>query len=99
MSFVPLGDTLHKDIKNRSQLKNQVEASQILEFASIALVDLLGKEQAYHARPLFLKNRTLTISCATTNVAQEIRNNQAEIVDKINIKLGKKEVDSIRYLA
>ena len=99
MSFAPLGDTLHKKDSDRSQLKNQVEAAQILEYANSALEELLGKEQAYHARPLFLKNRTLTISCATSTVAQEIREKQTEIVSNINEKLGKKEVDSIRYLA
>ena len=96
MSFPPLGNTINSE---RTQLKKQVEATQVLEYASDILVDMFGKEQAYHARPLFLKNRTLTISCAASAVAQEIRDRQAEIVDKINEKLGKKEVDSIRYLA
>ncbi len=96
MSFPPIGSTLKTE---RGQLKKQVEATQILEYASDVLVEMLGKEQAYHAKPLFLKNRTLTISCAASTVAQEIRDKQAEIVDKINEKMGKKEVDSIRYLA
>lgn len=99
MPFTPLGDTLYKKDSDRSQLKKPVEATQFLEYASATLVELLGKEQAYHAKPLFLKNRTLTISCATTVVAEEVRNRQTEIVDKINEKIGKKEVDSIRYLA
>jgi predicted nucleic acid-binding Zn ribbon protein len=60
---------------------------------------LFGEEQAKHAKPLFLKNRTLTITCSTSSIAQEIRLNQQTLVDKINDKLGKKEVDRIRYLA
>lgn len=99
MAFTPIVNISQDQTPNKIPLKRQVEASQILEFASNTLVDLFGKEQAYHARPLFLKNRTLTISCATSNIATEIRNRQIEIVDKINEKIGKKEVDSIRYLA
>jgi predicted nucleic acid-binding Zn ribbon protein len=62
------------------------------------LVEVFGKEQAYHAKPLFLKNRTLTITCTNSVMAQEIRLHQVEIIEKVNQKIGKKEVDSIRYL-
>ena len=98
MSFTPLDKTLDKEIFPKSPLKRQVEASQILEYASNVLVEIFGKEQAYHAKPLFLKHRTLTIACSNLAIAQEIRVNQTIIVNKINEKLGKKEVDSIRYL-
>lgn len=99
MPFAPTDDTLQDKISRKNPLKREVEASQVLEYASDALVDLFGKEKAYHAKPLFLKNRTLTITCASSNIAQEISLHQAEIVDKVNEKLGKKEVDRIRYLA
>jgi hypothetical protein len=99
MIFVPIGDGLFDKKFEKSPLKRQVEASQILDFAAEVFSDLFGKEQAYHVKPLFLKNRTLTVSCGNLEIAQEIRLNQADIVDKINSKLEKKEVDSIRYLA
>ncbi|MDP2685462.1 MAG: DUF721 domain-containing protein [bacterium] len=99
MTFHTLGSNSNNTQVLKKMLKVQVEASYILEYASEALIELFGKEQAYHAKPLFLKNRTLTISCATATTAQDIREKQTEIVDKINEKIGKKEVDSIRYLA
>lgn len=98
MSFTPIGKTLHEALFTKSPLKRQVEASQVLEYASNVLAEIFGKEQAYHIKPLFLKHRTLTIACSSSAMAQEIRLNQTNIVDKINEKLGKKEVDSIRYL-
>lgn len=98
MSFIPLGKTLHEEKKFKTPLKGQVEASQILDCASCVLVEILGKEQAFHVKPLFVKHRTLTITCSNSVVAQEIRNNQNNIIGKINEKLGKKEIDSIRYL-
>ena len=60
---------------------------------------MYGKEISQAAKPLFLKNRTLTVSCSNSEIAQKIRENQTEIVEKINHVLGKNEVDRIRYLA
>lgn len=98
MQFTPIGEALFKRLSTKSPLKRQVEASQILDYASDVLSEVFGKEQAYHVKPLFLKNRTLTITCTNSVMAQEIRLHQAEIIEKVNQKIGKKEVDSIRYL-
>lgn len=97
MPFTPIGDTFKQN--GRGPLKRQVEATFVIESANSIIQSLLGPEQALHAKPLFLKNRTLTITCSSSVVAQEIRLHQSEIVEKINQKLGKKEVDRIRYLA
>jgi len=99
MSFTPIGDTLGDKFQASGPLKKQVEASQVVEYAQEAFIELFGEKNGALARPLFLKNRTLTVTCATSSVAQEIRLRQGEIVESINKKLGKKEVDRIRYLA
>lgn len=99
MAFTPLGDALQKKVLGNTPLKRQVEASMIVEYAEMALKEIFGEGNATHAKPLFLKNRTLTITCSSSIVAQEIRLKQQQIVDTINQKLGKKEVDRIRYLA
>jgi len=90
--FTPLGDTLHDK-------KTSVEETEVLEISTNVFEEMFGKELAMQSKPLFLKNRTLTVSCASTASAEKIRETQAEIVDKINEKLGKQEVDRIRYLA
>lgn len=82
----------------KTPLKKQIQASQIVEIANKLLLELFGKEQEKNIAALFLKNRTLTISCANSAVAQEVRLHQQEIVDGVNQKLGKNEVDRIRYL-
>lgn len=99
MTFTQLGDTLNKNLDDKTDLKRQVEANQVLDFASRVLVEVFGREQAYHVKPLFLKNRTLTITCSSATMAQEIRLNQNDIVIKINGMLGRSEVDRIRYLS
>jgi predicted nucleic acid-binding Zn ribbon protein len=83
----------------QTPLKNQLQASLVVERAIEVFQELFGAEGGAAAKPLFLKNRTLTVTCATGAIAQEIRLKQLEIVAKINEKIGKKEVDRIRYLA
>lgn len=99
MSFTPIGESLGQKIEKNTTLKAQVELSAILEVAEAVLTALFGVDLAKHAKPLFLKNRTITISCTSSAMAQEIRLNQAEIVSNINVKTGSDVVDRIRYLA
>ena len=98
MGFAPLGDTLKNRIGAQAPLKKQLQSSQIVECAKELLLEVFGKEQEKNIAALFLKNRTLTISCANSAVAQEVRLHQQEIVDGVNKKIGKNEVDRIRYL-
>ncbi len=70
---------------------------RLLECAKKSLEAVLG-ETADKIDPLFLKNRTLTVTCANSDIAQELREAQEEIVVRINKMLGRDEVDRIRYL-
>ena len=99
MSFTPVGDALQDKMKKDQTLKGQVEAGGVVDIAEQVFSEMFDPDQAVHVKPLFLKNRTLTVTCSSSAVAQEIRLNQAAIGDSINKKLGKKEVDRIRYLA
>jgi hypothetical protein len=97
MTFTPIGSSLHKGAKN-SGLKKQLDADRVVENANIAMVDIFGEDYEKHVKPLYLKNRTLTVSCNSSTAAQEVRLNQVKIVDSINNMLGTIEVDRIRYL-
>lgn len=99
MAFTPLGDTLQSKLSGNNTLKRQVETSEVVETSKEVIMEILGTDIGAHVRPLFLKNRTLTVSCSSSSVAQEIRLRQQEIVAKINEKVGKNEVDRVRYLA
>lgn len=99
MSFTPIGDALLSKLSHNTTLKRQVETSGVVEVAKEVIDALFGKEVGALVKPLFLKNRTLTVSCGSSTVAQEIRLRQLEIVGKINEKIGKIEVDRVRYLA
>ena len=98
MSFTPLGDALQATFSQKAPIQRQIEASEVVGYAEAVFEEMFSVESK-HVKPLFLKNRTLTITCASSVIAQEIRLNQGVIVEKINQKLGKNEVDRIRYLA
>lgn len=98
MSFTPLGDAIsHKLLDD--PVGKQVQAAGVLEAATAVFAQRFGKEEAEHVVPRFVKNKTLTVTCSSSVIAQEIRLNQAEIVDEINTACGTKEIDRIRYLA
>ena len=97
MPFTPLGDTLHEDKSNTNAKADEQE--EILAIGQTILTEVFGPELGKAAKPLFVKNRTMTISCANSEVATGIRENQQDIVGKINDKYGSKEIDRIRYLA
>ncbi len=98
-SFTPIGDTLHGKIQSDANLKGQLESQEILDAAQAVFDGIFDEQLRLHIKPLFLKNRTLTVTCSSSVVAQEIRLNQGTIVKKINEALGRTEVDRIRYLA
>ncbi len=99
MGFTPLGDALKGKIQSQKSMDKQLEAHAIVDAAETVFKEVFPADLAAHAKPLFLKNRTLTVTCSSSALAQEIRLRQAEIVEKINHVLGKSEVDRIRYLA
>ena len=99
MVFTPVGDALQNKVNSHKSVKDQLEATRVLEAATQAFEAHFGEKDVANIKPLFLKNRTLTVTCASSVVSQEIRINQATIVKKINTILGNKEVDRIRYLA
>ena len=84
--------------KDSSHFGTQVDSAMIIEDAKKVFIDFFGIENAKHVKPLFLKNRTLTVSCSSGVVAQEIRLNQVKIVEKLNKVIGEEKVDRIRYL-
>lgn len=74
------------------------ELAIVIEKSKEAIGEILDKKNSSQVSPLFLKNRTLTISCLNAEAAKELQDKQQEILLKINEKMGKNEVDRLRYL-
>lgn len=93
-----MGDVLKNKLLIQNPLRVQVEAAQVILKAEEVFKELFGPELG-HLKILFVKNRTLTITCHSSVVAQEIRLNQAKILEKINSHFPATLIDRIRYLA
>ncbi len=83
----------------RSGVEPSVEAAKIVGEATTTLASLFGADLASHMKPLYIKNRTLTVSCTSSTVAQELKLRETEILDKLNLKLAGRLVDRIRYFS
>jgi len=93
----PLSDAM-KGTLNRSGIAKQVGAAITIEKAQQAL-DEVFKEESSHARPQYIKNRTLTVSCDSSAFAQELKLHEQEILEILNKSIENDEkVERIRYL-
>lgn len=98
MALTSLGDALKHRMAQDRPLQQQAEAGFVISVASTVLFDFVGEEKSLLVKPLYIKNRTLTITCQSSALSQEIHLNQAKIVEKMNEKLGQNLIDRIRYL-
>ena len=98
MPFSSMQDALKQKMGATSPLRTQIESAQIIQKAEEALLELFGEEMK-QVKVLFVKNGTLTITCHSSVVAQEIRLNQAKIIMKINSFFARPVLERIRYLS
>lgn len=98
MALTSLGDALKHRMAQDRPLQKQAEAGFVISVATKVLSEFVGEQKALLVKPLYIKNRTLTITCQNSVLSQEIHLNQAKIVEKINGELGENLIDRIRYL-
>ncbi|HEX9664490.1 MAG TPA: DUF721 domain-containing protein [Patescibacteria group bacterium] len=93
---------INKILKNsikKSGLEPQIEASLVLEEAGQILYAIFGDKIVNQARPLYVKNKILTIAVLSSIVSQELKLRESEIIDKINKKFEKNLVARLRFAA
>lgn len=94
-----LGEILKKQMRQPVQGWQHVEASMVVEKTNEVLKEFFGPESARFAQAVYFKNRTITITCLSSVMAQEIKLNEKKIIQSLNGKLGGQTVEKIRYLA
>ena len=98
MPITSLGEALKSRMAHNQPLKQQAQAGALIVAATSVLKDFVGEENMKYVKPLFVKNRTLTLTCSNSALSQEIHLNQAKIVEQINTALGQNVLDRLRYL-
>ena len=99
MAMKSLGEILKKQMKQQVQGWKHVEASIVVEKTNKIIKEFFGEESTRFAQAVYFKDRTITITCLSSVMAQEIRLNEKKIILSINNKLGGQTVEKIRYLA
>lgn len=94
----PLRELVTKSIK-RAGIKGAVDASQVVTHAEKIILQIFGADIGARIKPLYVKNRTLTVSCANSTLAQELKLHEGEILSEMTKALGEQAVDRIRYFA
>jgi hypothetical protein len=82
----------------KAGIGKQLEANKIVEGSEKVLLAIFGDGSDKDVRPLYFKNRTLTVSCSSSVFAQEIKLNEKDIIEKITDETGATNVERIRYL-
>lgn len=97
MSFKSLGDILPKHVKKQG-IGEQLEATVMLEYFMTKAKELWGSDVEQDMKPMYVKNKTLTVAVTNAPLAQELKLHEAEILEYITKKAGFDAVERLRYL-
>ncbi|OGY88028.1 MAG: hypothetical protein A2233_04800 [Candidatus Kerfeldbacteria bacterium RIFOXYA2_FULL_38_24] len=81
----------------KAGIEEQIEAVLCLKVVTEVLEDFFGKGFYEHAKPCWVKKRTLLIEIVHPAVGEQIRLQESAILFEINKKLKKAEVVKIQF--
>lgn len=85
-------------IINRLGLEKQIEIGQVCSLWSDLVIRIYGQNYKDKSKPLYLKNKTLFISCPNSVWANEFQLRQEEISKEINQRLGQQKIEKVRFI-
>ena len=92
-----LKDLLPKAV-NKAGIGPAVEAAVICEQFAEVVKETFGAAWQQNCKPLYVKNRTITVACLNNVVAQEIKLPEKTLLEALAAKLKKKVVERIRFV-
>jgi len=85
-------------VPTRVGIDKQVEAARVIEITTKILTDIFGADKSASMKPLYLKNRTITIAAQSPSGAQDLKLKEKVIVGELNKAFPDAKVERIRYL-
>lgn len=76
---------------------SEVEAAEVLDVCTKALVEMFGEETAKELQPLFFRNNTITIKASSSIIAQEVKLRELELFRRINKNIDSKKVEHLLW--
>lgn len=86
-------------ISNRvrqSGLEPQLQATSVVEWFNHHRAEIVGEELAPYTQAVFVRNKTLTLTCPSAAAMQELRIKESGMVARMQKKFGN-EVERIRF--
>lgn len=95
--FIKISDLLRKSVK-KSGAGDQVEAIDVLKRFNQIIETQYSDKLKDKVKPLYLKNKTLTVSCESQTIASELKLRERKIIQQINSGQKNNLVQTIRFL-
>jgi len=95
--FVKISDLLNKNIK-KSGASEQVSAIDVLNEFNRIIEERYAKNLKDRVKPLYIKNKTLTVSCDNQTTASELKLCERKIIQELNKEKKEPLVQTIRFL-
>jgi len=97
MAWQKLENLLPKSIK-KAGVDSQVSAAVICDDFIKVLSEVFDERVTKKVKPMYIKNKTLTIAVMNSVLAQEIKLHEPEILKKMNVPGKEKIVERLRFL-
>lgn len=81
----------------KSPLMQQVKAAMVLERVKEFLIQEFGNGILSKVKPVYVRDRVLTISCLSSVISQEIKYREKRILSLVNKEFGNRTIERIRF--
>jgi len=91
-----ISNLLKKQIKESGLSQNVQTALVVEEFEKI-LQEIFGQFILKKVKPLFIKNKIITLACLSSVVSQDVNLRKDEIIRKVNNKFKTEVITNIKF--
>ena len=95
--FSKVSSSLFSGSLQKAGISKQVSASQHVGHAIDIFKERFGDGVALHAKPKYIKDRTLMIEIAHPAIAEEIRRQEEALISELNKRIGHPEVVRLQF--
>lgn len=95
--FHSLKNLIPKSV-NRAKISGRVEIAMVLEEFEKVVKEVLGERAAQKSKPLYLKDKIITVAVLSSVLAQELRLNEGVIIKKLNGRFDHEVAKGLKYV-
>ena len=88
---------LNKRLRQTGLSKN-INTSLVIQEFEVLIEKALGEKVYARIKPLYIKNKILTVACLSSVMAQELNIRKRQLIAQINKKFGSLILKDIRFI-